>query len=189
MYADNEKFQDHLKSHSKEIKSLVSQLRSKASGDPAIAELQARLVKQLAEERSTRVDLERSVQEKKELDERLEAASLRYMRSEKKLDSLKSPIAQKLENGQLFGGQPKNNAAASKTSAPVKLETNGTLSNAERNLELEEKHQSAVAVAEKQKEQIVTLESENAKLAQQLTEISVKVRALQKNLEYTILTC
>lgn len=135
--------------------------------------MKSRLSSKLAEERISLLELDRSILEKKDLEERLEEASLRYMRSEKKLERLKSPIAQKLENGQVLGGKKK--AANLAVTTTTEKQTNGTVVNQEQNAELESAYQQKLAAFEKQREQITKLEEDNAKLTTQVTEISVKV--------------
>lgn len=170
LFEDNENFEKHLKARSDDIKETISRLLSHApKAAPEVAELQSQLAKKLAEEKVSITELEKALSEKQQLEERLEEASLRYMVAEKKLDRARSLTVAKLEKQYLLGAQrPGGDSAREDGSA------NG-VSGAERNAELEEAHQKALAISEKQKEQLEKLEAENAKLMSQITELNIKV--------------
>lgn len=51
----------------------------------------------MAEEKATIVELEKALSERQQFEEQLEAASLRYMMAEKKLDRARSMTVAKLE--------------------------------------------------------------------------------------------
>lgn len=170
LFEDNENFEKHLKARSDDIKETISRLLSHApKAAPEVAELQSQLAKKLAEEKVSITELEKALSEKQQLEERLEEASLRYMVAEKKLDRARSLTVAKLEKQYLLGAQrPGGDSAREDGSA------NG-VSGAGRNAELEEAHQKALAISEKQKEQLEKLEAENAKLMSQITELNIKV--------------
>ncbi|KAL2007265.1 hypothetical protein VTN00DRAFT_8703 [Thermoascus crustaceus] len=172
LFEDNENFEKHLKARSDDIKETISRLLSHSpKAAPEVSELQSQLAKKLAEEKVSINELEKALSEKQQLEERLEAASLRYMVAEKKLDRARSLTVAKLEKQYLLGAQRPggDSATGNREDAGV----NG-VSGADRNAELEEAHHKAVAISEKQKEQLEKLEAENAKLMSQITEINMK---------------
>lgn len=171
-FEDMESFEKHLKSRSDDIRDIISRLQSSVSrAPPEVTDLQNQLAKKLAQEKTTISELEKALAEKQQLEESLEAASLRYMVAEKKLDRARSLTVAKLEKQYILGAQRPGGDSASghrEEQSPV----NGA-SGAERNLELEETHKRLVAVSEKQKEQLQKLETENAGLLSQIDRKSV----------------
>lgn len=164
-----------MKSRSEDIRAIISQVQSKSHDvSPDVSEVQTRLAKKLAEEKVTISELEKTLAEKQQLEESLEGASLRYLVAEKKLDRAKSLTVAKLEKQQSMGVQRPGESAQSKRedSSPA----NGGTPASERNPELEEANNKLSAISEKQKEQLQKLESENASLLSQITEIKIKVR-------------
>ncbi|KAJ5438890.1 E3 ubiquitin-protein ligase bre1 [Penicillium daleae] len=173
-FEDVEEFESHLKSRTDDIREIISYFHSRmASLSPDVTQLQDQLAKKLAEEKVTIARLEQTVAEKLQLEESLEAASLRYMVAEKKLDRARSMTVAKLEKQYMMGGQrPSSESAQSKReeSSPA----NGGTPVGERSAELEETNNKLNAVSERQKEQLQKLEVENAKLLGQITEIKIK---------------
>jgi E3 ubiquitin-protein ligase BRE1 len=173
-----EEFEKHLKARSDDIRAIITRLQSfSTNAPPEVTVLQSQLAKKLAEEKGTIAELEKALTEKQQLEESLEAASLRYMVAEKKLDRARSLTVAKLEKQYLLGAQRPGGDSASgnrEEQSPV----NGVPSSVERNSELEEAHKQLVAVSEKQKEQLQKLETENANLLSQITELNIKVRRL-----------
>ena len=176
-FEDVEEFESHLKSRTDDIREIISYLHSTtANVSPDVTQLQDKLAKKLAEEKVTIARLEQTVAEKQQLEESLEAASLRYMVAEKKLDRARSLTVAKLEKQYMLGGQrPSSEGAQSKReeSSPA----NGSTPVGERSAELEETNNRLNAVSEKQKEQLQKLEAENADLLGQITELKIKVRS------------
>lgn len=174
-FEDVEGFESHLKSRSDDIREIISQFQSKlADAPPEVAHLQRQLAKKLAEEKVTISELEKVLGEKQQLEESLEAASLRYMVAEKKLDRARSLTVAKLEKQVLMGVQrPSSEGSQSKReeSSPA----NGGTPVGERSLELEETNHKLSAGSEKQKEQLQKLETENASLLSQITDLKFKV--------------
>jgi E3 ubiquitin-protein ligase BRE1 len=170
-----DEFESHLKARTEDIREIISYLRSGVADlSPDVTQLQDQLAKKLAEEKVTIARLEQTVAEKQQLEESLEAASLRYMVAEKKLDRARSVTVAKLEKQYLMGGQrPSSEGAQAKRedSSPA----NGGTPVGERSTELEETNNKLNAVLEKQKEQLQKLEAENAKLLGQITETKIKV--------------
>lgn len=174
-FEDIETFEKHLKSRSDDIRDVITRLLAiSPKAPPAVSDLQSQLAKKLAEEKVTITELERAVGDKQQAEESLEAASLRYMVAEKKLDRAKSTTAAKLEKQYIFGAQrpgAENDSGTREESTPA----NGTPAS-ERAPELEVAHQRLVAESEKQKEQLQKLEAENASLLNQVTDLNIKVR-------------
>lgn len=174
LFSDLEHFEEHLRSRSKEIKTVIARLFAPSkSYTPDVTELQSRLSRLLAAEKSHVADLSRLHAEKEDLENRLENASLRYMMAEKKIDRAKSVTVAKLEKQALLGATK----ASTEEGGPVKREdstVNGTADNSEELAELEKELNKTVAASEKQKEHLERLEEENAKLTAQLTELSTK---------------
>jgi E3 ubiquitin-protein ligase BRE1 len=162
-----------LKSRSEDIRAIISQVQSKSrDAPPEISEVQTRLANKLAEEKVAIAELEKTLVEKQQLEESLEAASLRYLVAEKKLDRAKSQTVAKLEQQQLMAARPGD---ATQTKRETQSPANGGTPAGERNPELEEVNNKLKAVSEKQKEQVQKLEAENASLLGQITEIKIKV--------------
>ena len=174
-FEDVEEFESHLKSRTDDIREIISYFHSRMSNlSPDVTQLQDQLAKKLAEEKVTIARLEQTVAEKQQLEESLEAASLRYMVAEKKLDRARSMTVAKLEKQYMMGGQrPSSEGAQFKReeSSPA----NGGTPVGERSAELEETNNKLNAVSERQREQLQKLEAENAYLLGQITEVKIKV--------------
>lgn len=174
-FTDNENFEKHLKARSEEIRSIISLLTSrspKVTSDAA--QLRNQLAKKLAEEKTTIAELERALSDKQQLEERLEAASLRYMVAEKKLDRARSVTMAKMEKQEILG--PQRYSGESSIKREDSSSANGSADTPEKIAELEAANSRTTAVSEKQKEQLEQLEAENSKLQAQITELNVKVR-------------
>ncbi|KAH8689638.1 putative histone ubiquitinationc protein [Talaromyces proteolyticus] len=175
LFDDNEKFKKHLKDRSDDIKETISRLLThspKATSE--VSELQSKLAKKLAEEKVSISELEKALSERQQFEEQLEAASLRYMMAEKKLDRAKSLTAAKLEKQYILGAQRPGGDGQSSASREESTPVNGTDSPAEKSTDLEETYNKAIATSQKQREQLDALEAENAKLMSQVTSLSVK---------------
>jgi E3 ubiquitin-protein ligase BRE1 len=173
-FEDAEGFESHLKSRSDDIREIISQFQSKlADASPDVTSLQSKLAKKLAEEKVTIAELEKALAEKQQLEESLEAACMRYMVAEKKLDRARSVTATKLQY--IMGGNRPNTEVA-QTKREESSPANGGTPVGDRSVELEEANNKLSAVSEKQKEQLQKLEAENASLLSQITELKVKVR-------------
>ncbi|KAK5017625.1 E3 ubiquitin-protein ligase bre1 [Cryomyces antarcticus] len=184
LFADNQKFEEHLKSRSKDIKSAISQIFGKLTiAPPDSVQLQERLSTLLAAEKVHIAELHRVTTEKEQLSERLENASYRYMVAEKKLERAKSRTVQKLESQAILGGRSETGSGISgEGSALARKEStadsNGDMDNIAANAMTEVARKEAAAVAEKRKEQLDQLEAENKKLTEDLTAMNVKLTAL-----------
>ncbi|PCG93658.1 E3 ubiquitin ligase, BRE1 [Penicillium occitanis (nom. inval.)] len=176
LFEDNENFQKHLKSRSSDIKDTISKLIANApKATQEVSELQSQLTKKLAEERVTLVELEKAISERQQFEEQLEAASLRYMMAEKKLDRARSMTVAKLEKQYILGAsRPGGDGSSSATREETATPVNGAASSPEKNSDLEEAYNKTLAVSQKQREQLDTLEAENAKLTSEITALNVK---------------
>lgn len=180
---DNETFEKHLESRSAEISSAISRLFNRSSNSsPQISELQGRIAKLLATEKSHITELEKHRLEKEQLVERLENASLRYMIAEKKLDRSKSVTVARIERQAVAGGRPEaSNGLGGCTEISGEVHGDAGKSKIENNddhTEAEEARKEAVAAVSKQKEQLEALEAENNKLTAQVTALSNKLSHL-----------
>ncbi|KAK2764876.1 E3 ubiquitin-protein ligase bre1 [Arachnomyces sp. PD_36] len=174
LFTDHENFEKHLQERSEDIKAIISRIFSHSPKvSPEVSELQGQLTKKLAEEKVSIAELEKAIAEKQQLEERLEAASLRYMVAEKKLDRTRSLTVAKLEKQIILG--PQTSAGDSSSSAQrEEIPVNGSTDNGERNVDLEEAYNKSQAISEKQKDQLEKLEAENTKLITQITELNLK---------------
>ena len=118
-----------------------------AKVSPEVSELQGQLTKKLAEEKVSIAELEKTIAEKQQLEERLEAASLRYMVAEKKLDRARSLTVAKLEKQYILG--PQRAGGDSSSSANREESVNGGVDNGERNADLEEAYNKSQAISER----------------------------------------
>lgn len=175
LFSDHEDFEKHLQTRSGDIKTIISRIFSQSTkASPEVSELQGQLTKKLAEEKVSIAELEKTIAEKQQLEERLEAASLRYMVAEKKLDRARSLTVAKLEKQYILGpqrGEGDSSSSGNREENPV----NGSVENGERNTDLEEAYNKSQAISEKQKDQLEKLEAENSKLITQITELNLKV--------------
>ena len=184
--SNNEVFRDHLQSKSHDIKSTLSHIfkHFPEAASPEVANLQERITNLLAEEKAHCTELDRTRAERDQLEERLENASLRYMMAEKKLDRAKSAAVAKLERQAILGGSNEagSGIGSGEGSGSVKKEAvenvNGALSPVEVNSAVDLQRREALALADKQKEQLEKLEAENEELTGQVTKMTVKLSNL-----------
>ncbi|KAI9891330.1 MAG: E3 ubiquitin-protein ligase bre1 [Vezdaea aestivalis] len=174
--------QDHLASRSAEIHRSISDLNAKLpmAQIPEVSQLQQRISELLASEKVCSVELKQVQTERDQIQSRLESASLRYMRAEKKLDRARSTIVAKVENlgsggaGDANTGPtdtPDRSTAISKeSSAP----SNGAGVGVEALFEADMARKEALAVTETVKEQLARLTEENESLTTQLTTLKIK---------------
>ena len=177
---DNTTFEDHLKSRSAEISGAISKLFTPSTVSSAeTSELRGRIAQLLANEKGHIIALEKSRLEQEQLLERLEAASLRYMIAEKKLDRAKSATVAKLEKQATSGGF---NEAGSGLGGGVEQSGDGQnyskAENGDAYFEAEVARKEAVAAFIKQKEQIELLEAENGQLNSQIRSLNIRLSHL-----------
>lgn len=169
---DVQLFQRHLAENGKAIKSILETLFSRLAthrGDvkPEVAEMESKIKSLLAEQKEYKVQLESLTHKKEELSANLDAAMLRVVKAEKKLDRAKSAQVQKLEQ----------QALASSTSRTVPTtaengEDNGDSNGHDENLHM--KYQEAVAAMAKQKEQLESAISEIKALKDENSTLKIK---------------
>lgn len=180
---DNVTFQKHLKSRSAEISSAITQLFARSTTQsPEISDLQGRIALLLASEKGHITALEKSRLEQEQLLERLEAASLRYMIAERKIDRAKSATVAKLERQATCGGR---NDTGGGLGGGIEYSGDGQsdpdkarAENGDDYLEAEVARKEAVAAFSKQKTQLEALEAENEKLTAQVTSLSNRLSHL-----------
>ena len=183
-FKGSEDFTDHLATKGKEIKSKLSTFftnitASRGSSTPDIQDLQSKLAKLLASQKEYMVKVDRLRAEKEELSERLETASLRYIKAEKRLDRAKSSAVAKLEQQAIAGT---GNSAGSgiggvENGADVEM-ANGI---EEENAASQTAYKEASAVVAKQKEQLEAINAENKSLTEQLTAASARLSNLTED--------
>jgi E3 ubiquitin-protein ligase BRE1 len=183
-FKNNSEFSDHLSSKSKEIKEKVNALFSNITASTAappsdLTELRGSLTKLLAAQKEHMVKLDRLRAEKEQLGERLETASLRYIKAEKKLDRLKSAAVAKVEQQAINGTS--NNSGSGIGGVDNGRDTemaNGIKEDSTQREGAELAYKEASAVVAKQKEQLEALLAENKSLTEQLTATNVKLANL-----------
>jgi len=180
-FKGSEEFQNHLASKAKEIKSKLQTIFTNlASGrgpqSTNLQDLQGKLTKLLASQKEYAVKLERLRSEKEELSERLETASLRYIKAERKLDRAKSSAVARLEQQAIAGT---SNHAGSGIGGFENGDTemaNGIAEEASQTA-----YKEAAAVVAKQKEQLEAISLENKTLTEQLTAANAKFTNLTED--------
>ena len=186
-FKGSEDFSTHLVSRSKEIKSkfqsfLDSLSASRGNASPDLQDLQGKIAKLLASQKEYVVKVDRLRTEKEELSERLETASLRYIKAEKRLDRAKSSAVAKIEQQAIVGG---GNRAGSGIGGATKDETGVDIEMANGIAEGIENSQAAYkeasAVIAKQKDQLEAITSENKSLTEQLTAASARLANLNED--------
>ncbi|KAI9721551.1 MAG: hypothetical protein M1812_002313 [Candelaria pacifica] len=188
LFAESEKFEEHLKFRSKDIQAAITHLFSSApKASPEVEDLQSRLTQLLAAEKSHITELDQARAEQEQLQEQIQNASLRYIVAEKKLDRAKSTAVAKLERQATNGGRNETGSGLGgqgETSGSFKgdrsASTNGALDNGEGASDVESA-KIASAVSAKYKEQLEKLEAENEKLTGQLTTATVKMSRLSND--------
>ncbi|KAI4177818.1 MAG: hypothetical protein LQ343_000282 [Gyalolechia ehrenbergii] len=160
---DNQTFEEHLQSKSKDIRRAISDIFSHSpESNVDVANLKGQLARSLAAEKGHVTALEKSRLQKEQLEGQLDNASLRYMVAEKKVDRQKSATVARLEAQAIAGGRNETGSGLGGNQDGVESEAN-----AERGgqalFDAEKSRQEAVAASAKQQEQIEALESENEK--------------------------
>ena len=133
----------------------------------------------MASQREYVVKVDRLRTEKEELSERLETASLRYIKAEKRLDRAKSNAVAKLEQQAIAGT---GNSAGSgiggvENGADIEM-SNGITEEKEAS---QTAFKEAVAVVAKQKEQLEAITAENTSLTEQLTSATTRLSNLNED--------
>jgi E3 ubiquitin-protein ligase BRE1 len=173
-----------LASKAKEIKAKLSTIftnisSSRGKPSPDVQDLQAKLTKLLASQKEYVVKVDRLKAEKDELSDRLETASLRYFKAEKKLDRARSSAVAKLEQ-QAIGGTGNSSGSgigAVENGGDTEM-TNGV---SEENEASQTAYKEAAAVVAKQKEQLETIMAENKSLTEQLNAATIRLSSLNED--------
>ncbi|KAK1756018.1 BRE1 E3 ubiquitin ligase-domain-containing protein [Echria macrotheca] len=150
-FKDNKDFQRHLGDKAKSAKTIAESLfkrLDRARGDikPDVAELEALVKSLLATKKELSVKIDRLETENSALSDQLNTATLKVIKAERRLDRARSIQVQKLEQQALAGA----------TTRRASTEDNGTpdaAANGDAD-ELRLQYQEAVAVAERQKQQL-----------------------------------
>ena len=149
------------------------------TASPEVRDLQTRLSSLLATEKVHVTELHRISTQNKQLSDRLENASYRYLVAEKKFDRAKSSAVQKLERQATQSVRSDSGAGVSGDGITVKQEiTNGVLEDGDSILEAAIARKEAVAASEKRLEQLRQLESENKKLTEELSSLNARMTSL-----------
>jgi E3 ubiquitin-protein ligase BRE1 len=124
------------------------------------------------------VKVDRLRKEKEELSERLETASLRYIKAEKRLDRAKSSAVAKLEQQAIAGT---GNSAGSGIGGVENGDTEMADGVEEESAASQTAYKEAAAVIAKQKEQLEVVMAENRGLTEQLTAASARLSNLNED--------
>ena len=184
IFKGSEDFQSHLASKAKEIKSKLSTIFTNlisSRGQPSsdLQDLQAKLTLLLASQKEYVVRIDRLRAEKDELSERLEIASLRYIKAEKKLDRAKSTAVAKLEQQAIAGtGNSARSGIGGVENAGDTEMINGIAEETEAS---QTAYKEAAAVVAKQKEQLEAITTENKSLTEQLTAANTRLSNLNED--------
>jgi E3 ubiquitin-protein ligase BRE1 len=169
-----------LASRAKQIKSKLSSIftnlssvRGKPSSD--VHELQKKLSSLLGAQKEYLTKLERLKSERDDLSDRLETASLRYIKAEKRLDRAKSSVVAKLEQQAIAGSSSGNGAVQNGSD----IEMTDNLS--EENEANQTAYKEAAAVVAKQKEQLEAIMTENKSLTEQLSAANTRLSNLNED--------
>lgn len=178
-----EEFQTHLSSRAREIKTKLQSIftnlsNSRGTSSPDLEELQGKLTKLLASQKEYVVKIDRLRTEKEELSERLEGASLRYIKAEKRLDRAKSTAVAKLEQQAIAGtGNSAGSGIGGVENGDIEM-ANGIK---EEDAATQTAYKEAAAVVAKQKEQLEAIMTENKMLTEQLTAATAKFSNLNED--------
>ncbi|KAK4975045.1 E3 ubiquitin-protein ligase bre1 [Elasticomyces elasticus] len=183
LFENSELFSEHLHTRSDNIRSAIVDLFGRLpSASPEVESLRRQLNAMLAKEKEHAVQLREAMDEQESYNEKWMAAVERYMTAEKKLDRVKSAQVLKIERQANGGsnGEASSPTTTKKAGTPVKSEqeTNGELSNGIASAETEALHREALAVAERQKAQVLEIEAENERLTNDLSAARTKLASL-----------
>ena len=168
----------------KQIKSKLSTfftniVATRGSSTPDIQDLQSKLAKLLASQKEFLVKVDRLRAEKEELSERLETASLRYIKAEKRLDRAKSSAVARLEQQAIAGtGNSAGSGIGGVENATDIEMTNGI---EEETAASQTALKDASAVVAKQKDQLDAANAENKSLTEQLTAVNARLSNLTED--------
>ncbi|KFX98619.1 hypothetical protein O988_04272 [Pseudogymnoascus sp. VKM F-3808] len=182
-------FSDHLASKAKQIKEMVASIMANLDTSPEkrtneVQDLQQKLNKLLASHKDEMVKYDRMRVENEQAKERLESASLRALKLERKLERSKSSTVAKLEQQAIAGTG--NSAGSGIGSVENGFDTRAEVANGSKDSEAKvEASQTAlkeaVAVSDKQKQQLEELFTENKSITEQLTAANARLANLTED--------
>lgn len=135
------------------------------------------MTKILAAQKETAVKMERFIAEKEELNERLESASLRYIKAEKRLDRTKSKPVAKLEQQTVAGTGNSSGSGIGNVESNGDIEMTNGITEEVSSTALKE----TAAIVEKQKEQLEAISAESKALTEQLTAANLRLSNLTED--------
>lgn len=176
-FKDSKEFRQHLDDIRKPVISKVESLLNKlasARGEvkPDVAQLEAQVKSLLANQKELAVKIDRLQAENATLSEQYDTATLKVIKAERKLDRVRSAQVQKLEQ----------QALANSTTRQTTNEENGTGSSTENGDggEYKTKYKEAMAVVNKQKEQIDSLMTDIKGLQEENATFKVKKEGISE---------
>lgn len=176
-FKDSKEFRQHLDDIRKPVISKVESLLNKLASyrgevEPDVAQLEAQVKSLLANQKELAVKIDRLQSENATLSEQYDTATLKVIKAERKLDRVRSAQVQKLEQ----------QALANSTTRQTTNDENGTGSSTENNdgAEYKTKYKEAVAVANKQKEQIESLLAEIKALQEENATFKIKKEGISE---------
>ena len=185
LFDDVATFADHLKEKRNHITAALKKLFEtlKANGSPMkaesdrIDELQGKIRSLLINEKANKVEIARLEKEVEGANSRLTEATVKYLTAEKKVDRLKSQTLAKIERQAMFnssaGADPKKDNEEQRSEKDREISAKvaeGQFA------DVEQARKEAQAIAGKLKEDITQLQVDNAKLSEQVTTFTIKVR-------------
>ncbi|OQO03656.1 hypothetical protein B0A48_10321 [Cryoendolithus antarcticus] len=179
-FKDHEVFSTHLRARSDNVKLAIAEIFSRIpTASPEVCDLQSQLASILASEKSAIAAYQQANTEMAGLNQRLETASMRYIKAEKQVERAKSVQVQKLERQAMTGGTAEASVSAkSETPKREHSETNGELENGVASEEAEAARKEATALAELRKKQLEEMETENERLTTALSAARTKISTL-----------
>lgn len=182
-------FSDHLASKAKQIKEMVANIMANLDKSPEkrtdeVQDLQQKLNKLLASHKDEMVKYDRMRAENEQAKERLESASLRALKLERKLERSKSSTVAKLEQQAIAGTG--NSAGSGIGSVENGFDTRAEVANGSKDNEAKVEAsqvalKEAVAVSDKQKQQLEELFTENKSITEQLTAANARLANLTED--------
>lgn len=176
-FKDSKEFRQHLDDIKKpvilKVESLLNKLASsRGEVKPDVAQLEAQVKSLLANQKELAVKIDRLQAENATLSEQYDTATLKVIKAERKLDRVRSAQVQKLEQ----------QALANSTTRQTTNDENGTSSIAENGdgAEYKTKYKEAIAVANKQKEQIESLLAEIKTLQEENASFKIKKEGISE---------
>jgi E3 ubiquitin-protein ligase BRE1 len=187
LFDDVASFADHLKEKrdhiTKSLKVLFKTIKSGSNlkeESERIEEMQDRIRGLLVNEQANKVEIARLEKEVESANARLTEATVKYLTAEKKVDRLKSQTLAKIERQAMFnanaGGESQKDTKMTDEEQSAKdREINAKMAEGHY-ADVEQARKEAQAIASKQKEEIQQLQVDNARLSEQVTTFTIKVK-------------